>query len=206
LAGYVIKTGSNFHDYYVLPAIIVGPGEYWTAYASDSHLSLPNSGGAAELLDPAGNVVNQTAVYDAAPEGQSWALVDGDWSWTLQTTPGRPNVLVRPVLPAALDSAFAGVTSKTTKASTAAGAKSTAAKTAAPKTAKVATTKVAAAKKVAAKTIDPIVAATDSKPGRWLLVGAVLLTIGYAVYEFRFDIKNYYYLLKRKFAVDKTKA
>lgn len=195
LQGYTLKTGSNFHDYYVLPNLIAPADGYVAVYASESHLSLTNTGGAAELLDPTGQLINLSEVYDSAPEGQSWGKFDGGWQWTLQTTPARPNVLVQPVLKDDLAQATSSAAKKITAAKPASTPKSTA-KAATTKTAaKAPTTKTLATKKLP----EPVVAAASSPAARWLLVGAVALTIGYAIYEFRYDIQNYYYLTRRKF-------
>jgi hypothetical protein len=76
------------------------------------------------------------------------------------------------------------------------------AKAASPKVSKASTKKVAAAK--AKKTAKPKVVKTSSKvasapptkqlkPTGWLIIGLIALTIGYAIYEFRFDIQNLYF-------------
>lgn len=201
LAGYTLRTGSSFHDYYVLGEVNISPNDYYTVYSSDSHLSLTNSGGAAQLLDPTGVVVSQSDAYEAAPEGQSWALIDGTWQWTLQTTPDRPNVLVKPVVDVASVSTTASGTTKkassttSAKTTTAPTSKSTATKVAAAKTSKPSTTKTVSS---------AVAAATESKTGRWLLIGALVITIGYGIYEFRYDLQNFYYLGKRKFGLGRT--
>jgi hypothetical protein len=187
VTGYTLRTGSNFHDYYVLPAMVIEPDAYATFYSADTHLSLTNTGGAAQLLDPQGNMVSQTDNYPAAVSGASWALLGGSWQWTLQTTPGHENVLVAPLV------ATSSAAKTTVKSS---------AKAASPKVSKASTKKVAAAK--AKKTAKPKVVKTSSKvasapptkqlkPTGWLIIGLIALTIGYAIYEFRFDIQNLYF-------------
>ncbi|HUC87301.1 MAG TPA: lamin tail domain-containing protein [Candidatus Saccharimonadales bacterium] len=187
LAGYTIRAGSKFHSYYVLPDTTLSPGTYTAFYSSQTKVAMPNDGGAVEVLDPTGMVVDVTPPYGAAPEGQSWARFDDGWHWTLQLTPGQPNVLATAV--------------------TLAPATSTKAAKAARKTSpKAAATKKAKAKKVTVKhprTKKPkattpklpaeLTAAHSLQPATWLIIGLAALTIGYALYEFRYDIQALYY-------------
>lgn len=136
IGGYVIKTGSNFHAAYILPQRLLQPGSYLAVYSAASRLSLPNSGGAAELLDPSGQVVEQTPGYGTAKPGQAYAADGDQWSWTLQPTPGDANIIV------ADDAASAGA-KKLTAAKVA-----KAPKPAKPKAAKKAKITTAKAKKI----------------------------------------------------------
>lgn len=187
LGGYLLKSGSDFHDSYTLPApFILEPGEFKAVYSSQSHLSLTNSGGAAELVAPDGTVIDSSLDYDQAPTGQSWALFPDGWAWTIQQTPGRPNIYVAPVLPA--ETAAAVKPKTTTK-------KTTTTKSAAkPKAAAAKSTKTLAAK----SNFDGQDAPSTKSSGKWLLIALGGLTIGYAIYEFRYDLLNYYYLARRK--------
>lgn len=200
LNGYTLRTGSDFHDYYVLGEVNIAPNDYYTVYSSDSHLSLTNSGGAAQLLDPTGAVVSQSDNYEAAPDGQSWALIDGSWQWTLQTTPDRPNVLVKPIVDLTATGSTAAASTKKTTSTAAKSTKTTAPKSTTTKVAAAKTTKPSTAKEVSSA----VAAATESKTGRWLLIGALVITIGYGIYEFRYDLQNFYYLGKRKFGLGRT--
>jgi hypothetical protein len=87
VGGYVLKTGSNFHASYILPQRVLEAGSYLAVYSAASHLSLPNSGGAAELLSPAGELMDQSASYSAAKAGLAFAADGSNWDWTLQPTP-----------------------------------------------------------------------------------------------------------------------
>jgi len=188
LVGYTLRTGSNFHDYYVLPDTTVLPGAYLTLYASQTNLAMPNAGGAVELLDPSGVIVDQTSPYGAAPDGQAWAYFDSGWAWTLQLTPGQPNVLaaLNP-LPATVKASKAKATAK--KAASAAKKK---AKAAATKTTK----RKKAAKTKPLRALPHLVAERDLQPANWLIIILAALTIGYAIYEFRHDIYNLYCRLR----------
>ena len=187
LEGYTLRTGSNFHDYYVLPDTTVAPDAYVVFYSAQTKLAMPNSGGAVELLDPSGAVVDQTPVYGAAPDGQAWGYFESGWAWTLQLTPGQPNVLAALPVPA--------TTLKTTKPKTttkkvvAAKKPKAAAKKKATKPRKMAKPKTIAA-------LPQLVAERNLQPANWLIIILAALTIGYAIYEFRYDICNLYLRLR----------
>jgi hypothetical protein len=188
LAGYTLRAGSNFHDYYVLPDTAVTATGYLTLYASQTNLAMPNSGGAVELLDPSGAIVDQTPPYGAAPDGQAWASFESGWAWTLQLTPGQPNVLAALTpLPATL---------KAIKAKAAVKKAAPAAKKKAKAAAKKTTKRKKAAKTKPLSSLPHLVAERNLQPANWLIIILAALTIGYAIYEFRHDIYNLYHRLR----------
>lgn len=188
LAGYTLRTGSNFHDYYVLPDTVVAAAGYLTLYARQTNLAMPNAGGAVELLDPSGMIVGQTPPYGAAPDGQAWAYFESGWSWTLQLTPGQPNVLAALTpLPATLKATKAKATAKKTAPAAKKKAKAAVKKT---------TKRKKAAKAKPLSALPHLVAERNLQPANWLIIILAALTIGYAIYEFRYDIYNLYHRLR----------
>lgn len=191
LAGYSLRTGKDFHDHYVLPDIQIEPGQYLALYSNQTRLALTNSGGAVQLLDPAGEIISQTAEYPAAITGGSWAIVMSEWDWTIQTTPARPNILVSPIVLGASIENSPKPPSDTTKS-----AKKP--KTAAtPKPSKIKNPKVSAStaktdkKLPPAKSLAEVASVASGWEGSgWLLIALGGLTIGYAIYEFRYDVRN----------------
>jgi hypothetical protein len=182
LEGYRLQTGKNFHDSYTVPSQTIEPGEYLAVYSRDSKLALTNSGGAARLLDPAGQVVSLVN-YEKATAGRSWAQFISGWEWTTQPTPGKTNTLVAP--PSAQKSAK--------------GSKSAASST--KKSAKSSASKAGSVKTLSAQTSGGPLGEEgppSAPPAKWLLITAIALTMGYALYEFRHDLQNYYYLARRK--------
>lgn len=188
LAGYVLKTGSNFHDNYTLPDTTITPNGYVVLYSSQTKLALTNSGGAVQLYDPAANLIDQTDEYEQAVTGDSFSRFDSGWAWSARLTPGAANILDSPA-----DAAAAKAAATKAKKATATKAKA------------IKTTKVKSPK-AAKSTSEPLVAdtSTGGLGGRWLLIGLVTLTIGYAIYEFRYDLQNYLILARRKFAAWRT--
>lgn len=186
LKGYKLKTGSNFHDSYTLPDVTIASGGYLTLYSSQTKLALTNSGGAAELLDSGGNVIDVSATYDGSLAGLSFSRFGDDWQWTQTLTPGVANQFVAPA------------TAATTKA------KAAAAKKASTKsTAKTTKAKAAAKTVKAPKTAGTLVAGAAQQAAgmgaKWLIIGLAALTMGYAIYEFRYDLQNYLVIARRKY-------
>jgi hypothetical protein len=191
LAGYTIRAGSKFHSYYVLPSTTLASGAYAAFYSAQTNVSMPNTGGAVEVLDPSGMVVDVTPAYGAAPDGQAWARFDDGWHWTLQTSPGQPNVLATAI------TLVAPTATKTPKAK---AAKKIAVKATKAKKAKkvyVPHPRKKKPKVVLAKAPMQLTATKTLQPATWLLIGLGVLTIGYASYEFRYDIQNLYYRCRR---------
>lgn len=184
LTGYKIQTGESFSYSYTISDLQIGVGEYAVITSGVSSLSLSNTSGRARLLDPAGNVLSQTDGYTAAPEGQSWAKINGVWGWTSAPTPRAANVYLPPLLK---------VATTVKKSSTSSTAK-------APTKAKSATTATKAAKtaKPGATTGKTAAAAGSSPAGITPLHPLVLAGVGsvallYAGYEYRSDIANRIY-------------
>ncbi len=191
LAGYTLRTGSNFHDYYILPVQTLAAGQYAVFYSSTTHLGLTNAGGAAQLLDPAGVLVSQTQTYGQAKSDTVWGLFDGVWKWSTELTPASFNVLAEPEA--------ANVSAAEAKAAITKAAAVKKPATTTPKTTTKVAKEPAPKKSTATATFASIKdAIPQSSTGRWLIIGLATLTIGYAIYEFRTDLQNRIYLARRK--------
>lgn len=188
LKGYTLRTGSNFHSYYVLPDTTLAAGAYLTLYASQTKLTMPNTGGAVELLDPSGATVDQTPPYGPAPDGEAWAYFDSGWAWTLQLTPDQPNILAA-LAPLSATAKVAKPKAAAKKTISTAKKPKAAAKKAVKKPRKVAKPKTASS-------VPQLVADRSLQPANWLIIILATLTIGYAIYEFRYDIYNLYHRLR----------
>ncbi len=200
LKGYVIKAGTNFNAFYNLPDQVIAAGAYLSVYAKDSHISLTNTGGAAQILDPTGLVVGTADNYGKAVTGQSWSLIDGVWKWSVQSTPGAENIYEAPPVPEPK------VTVTAPKAKTvtppAAKLKATAAfhstgQASTPKATKTTAPKATKVKKSTKTPQTALVAASTNHSGSWLIIVLAALSIGYAIYEFRYDVRNYYHITRR---------
>lgn len=201
LKNYVIKAGTNFNDFYNLPDQLIAPAAYLAVYAKDSHISLTNAGGAAEILDPTGLIVGTADNYGKAVTGQSWSLVDGVWKWSIQATPGAENIYEAPPVPDLKATPITAPKAKTVSPAVAQVKSTTSprssSQTTSPKTTKTTTPKATKIKKTAKAPQTALVAASTNHSGSWLLIVLAVLTIGYAIYEFRYDVRNYYHISRR---------
>lgn len=196
LKGYTIRTGSNFRSYYTIGEVSIAPGAYMSFYSVDTKLGLPNSGGAVQILDPLGNILDVTDTYGTTKVGQAWADINGVWVWTLEPTPGAANVLSEPAPKTITTTTKA--TAKKVAAKKTTTKKASTKKAAAKKTSKAKSKKVAKPKIALASATQAI---TDPSPvARWLLIAAGCFTIMYALYGFRHDIYNYYIKTQRNIA------
>jgi len=177
LTGFKLEVGSRtLHDHTLPAGTSLPPKSFTALYSIDTNLSLSNTSGQAKLLDPFGNIIGQSDVYNTAKEGQTWALANGAWYWTTSPTPNAANVIKLPKPP---------VKSKTSS-------KKGSAATAKIKTASSSNT-------------------SGSQPGSFsqpppapsgglhagILAGIGGLALLYALYEYRHDLGNRLYQLRR---------
>lgn len=66
---------------------------YMLVSIEDSKISLNNSGDSVRLLGANKEVLVQID-YTGGKEGESYALINGNWVWTSSPTPGRDNIIV----------------------------------------------------------------------------------------------------------------
>ncbi len=96
LKGYTLEVGTTtLHDFTFTSDTIVPAASYLAFTSAQTGLAMSNSGGQARLLSPMGQVLNQTASYTTAADGQAWALdaADATWYWTTAPTPGAVNII-----------------------------------------------------------------------------------------------------------------
>lgn len=182
LNGFVLETGATTKHSHTFPAgTTLPPSSFVAFYSSDTGLSLSNTSGAADLLDPLGALLSQTNPYGTAKDGQSWSLAKGTWYWTLQPTPGKANMI--------------------SQAATTGSSKKSAAK--------ASSAKVKGASATAAKSSQtPTGSATDvaqvSPIHPWTLAVVAGLALAYGVYEYRFDMANFFHRFKRHRALSRA--
>lgn len=186
LSDYVLKTGTNWNYKYVLPDITLASHEYLVLSASQTHLTLSNSGSGVRLFDPTGKLIYEAPTYGKAKAGQSWVRdAQGVWVWTTKSTPDAQNIVEVVVA-----------------AKAASTVKSPSAK--APSTKKPATpkTKTTAVKGVTTTASQPVqTQGSDNQAGMWALGVAVALGLGYAIFEYRQDIAGF---ARRRFEAVKS--
>lgn len=172
LSGFTLQAGTTTKHNYVFPTGTMLPPQSFTAlFSAATGLSLSNSGGQVDLLDPFGNTLSRSDVYGTAKDGQAWALANGKWYWTAQATPGAANVIKQVVT-----------------------AKSSKAKAASSKSTKGGGSGVKGASTTAATSAGATSGTTEtSSPAPihpYVLAAVGVLAVGYGVYEYRHDLGN----------------
>ncbi|HEU5005258.1 MAG TPA: lamin tail domain-containing protein [Candidatus Saccharimonadales bacterium] len=94
LSGFALETGLTTKHKYSFEDSTLLPAKSFTAfYSADTGLTLSNTSSQAILLDPLGTTISQSDAYSSAKDGMSWALANGKWYWTNAPTPGATNVV-----------------------------------------------------------------------------------------------------------------
>lgn len=168
LSGFTLQTGVTTKHSYQFPAgTILQPHAFTAFFSADTGLSLSNTSGQADLLDPFGNLLGKTDLYSTAKDGQTWALANGKWYWTSNATPGEANV-IRQVAATSKKSKTSAKTARTSSSTTGHG------------------TSTAVTKGGAAD--GPAAAPTPIHPLVLAAIGTA--AVGYGIYEYRHDIAN----------------
>lgn len=181
LSGFTLQTGlTSFHNYKFSGGELLAPLSFTAFYSSKTGLSLSNSGGQARLLDPNGNILNQSQEYGSAKDGASWSYANGKWLWTSDITPGLANIIRNnPII-------TNSIKSKTSKSTTQKSLLKKATKT---------KTKKTKTKKAKKKTVQPSPGAFENTAQKtsvnWHFLAAVItLAVIYVAYEYRLEISN----------------
>jgi hypothetical protein len=171
LSGFKLQIGTTTKHNYVIPdGTLIPANSFKIFFSIDTGLSMSNSGGQARLIDPLGTVLSLTDVYTTAKEGTSWALANGIWYWSATPTPAATNVVSQ-----------AGTKSASKKSGSVKGA-STTSNTSSP----------------SGPTASPVPATAIVHP--WTLAGVGTAALLYAGYEYRADLANNLYRLRRYYS------
>jgi len=174
LSGFTIEVGlTTKHDYTFDDGSAIPAKTFAAYYSSDTHLTLSNTGGQAWLLDPNGGIISQSDGYGSAKDGQSWALANGKWYWTSKPTPGAANIIA---------GSSSSSKSKTNTTPTVAGLST-------------------GSGGLGSSGAGSSSASTQPAPIHpWTLAGVAAAALLYAGYEYRADLANHIYRLRRYFA------
>lgn len=176
LSGFGLQVGSTTLRTYIFAAGTSLPaGGFKAFYSAITGLSLSNSGSQVKLLDPFGNSIAAAEAYSTAKDGQAWALANGKWYWTTKLTPDAANIINQP------PGKKTAVKSSSSK------------KPASKAAAKVKTSKTGGAPANQIYEEEPTVTPIHLR-ALALVAAAALL---YGVYEYRADLANRVYQLRR---------
>ena len=172
LTGIKLAFGSKNPKKYTFPEGTVLSSKQFKAFTSgETSISLSNTEAQVWLLDPNDKVITQSEPYTKAKDGQSWSLDSGKWVWTSVPTPNEINVL-----------SSTGSNTKAKQVATVLG---------------ISSTKGGAGEAGSDSAPHKL---ADKMPVNSVVLAVVGLTaIGYALYEYRYDISNKIYELRRYF-------
>lgn len=180
LVGYRLEVGTSYSRGHTFTAGNLMPKSYTVFKITDTNLQLSNTEGQARLLSPDGTTISETPAYEDAPEGESWSLVGDSWQWTKTVTPNAANLPSPEVVGSSTTakSAISTAAVKTTKSST-----------------KTSTTKTASSSSGVDSSAQTLNDASPLHPV--MLAGVGAAAVAYALYEYRTDLKNSLFRLRR---------
>lgn len=173
LTGYRIEVGTSYSRGYTFKSGTLAPNSYTAFKITDTGLQLSNTEGQARLLDTNGVMISETAAYESAPEGSSWSLIGDSWQWSDKPSPNSVNTASAGEDSTGSTTKAAGTSAKKTSTGKVAGASTT-------------TPNSAPAQLNDAAPLHPLV-----------LAGVGLGAVGYALYEYRRDMANRLFQLRR---------
>jgi hypothetical protein len=192
LAGWKLKDESG--DEYLIKNKSVLPNSRLAIFAPESKITLNNTGDIIYLIDPNGKVVDESADYENSEPGLSWSNLAGVWQWAVGPTADATNAdaYVEDTLDPV--SAVSKVNKTATKK---VSVKKTTASPSSSKTSKVQGQGSKSVNSGTSMATKPEAKSANSNLWTWLLVTAGIVTIGYAIYEYRTEIYLFIKKLKR---------
>jgi hypothetical protein len=98
LANYALWYGPQLDQVASFPAgVIIQPRSYISFTNSEMNFSLLNSSSSVQLTTVAGTVIDSPPAYENPKDGIAWALVEGQWQYTDQPSPGAVNIASKSV-------------------------------------------------------------------------------------------------------------
>jgi len=87
------KLGDATSNRHAVQDTTIAPGEYVVFKRQATDIALNNSGGdTVTLFAPNGETLDEIVYEGKAEEGESYALIDGEFIWTPSLTPGKQNI------------------------------------------------------------------------------------------------------------------
>ena len=188
LTGWKLKDESGTE--YIIKNNFIPANERLAIFVIDSKLTLNNTGDSVQLINPNGEVVDESTNYGDAIEGLGWIKINGVWNWAESATPNLPNSAIYIEPQSSPSQAVKNVKKASKKAAV---KKSSSSK---PKTSKV---KASSSKNNASAPIQESSKSKNPNLWTWLLVAAGVATISYGIYEYRTEIQLQLNKLRSKF-------
>jgi hypothetical protein len=180
LSGWKLKDESGAE--FIIKDKVIISGSRLAISTVESKITLNNTGDSVQLINPNGEVVDESANYGDANEGLAWIKIGGQWQWAVGATPNQSNSEIYSEPETSPSTAVKNVKKSSSKASS--SKKTSATK---PKTSKVASS--SKPKVNASNPIEDKTKSSNSNLWTWLLLAAGIATIGYGIYEYRTEIQ-----------------
>lgn len=188
ISGWKLRDDSGAE--YIIKNKIIQSGYRLAIKATESKITLNNTGDTIQLINPNGEVVDESANYGDAQEGLGWIKSSGLWQWAISATPDDSNSEIYVEQQTSPSQAVKNV-KKAAKNSTKK-----------PSSSKSKTSKVASSSNSKNNLTSPKEESSKSSNSNlwsWLLVAAGVGTIGYGIYEYRTEIQLHFKKLRSKF-------
>lgn len=102
LSGFKLQDNSA-GQYVVGQGLILAGNSYLVLYKNQTKISLNNTGGdSVKIYSPDNNILDSVVYEASAPEGKSFAMINGSFAWTPSPTPAQANILPDNQAPQAL--------------------------------------------------------------------------------------------------------
>jgi hypothetical protein len=189
LSGWKLKDESGAE--FIIKDKVIISGSRLAISTIESKITLNNTGDSVQLINPNGEVVDESANYGDANEGLAWIKIGGQWQWAVGATPNQSNSEIYSEPETSPSTAVKNVKKSSSKASS--SKKTSATK---PKTSKVASS--SKPKVNASSPIEDKTKSSNSNLWTWLLLAAGIATIGYGIYEYRTELQLHFNKLKSK--------
>lgn len=190
LSGWKLRDEGG--DEFIIKGKSVDSNSRLAIFVGESKITLNNSGDSIQLIDPNGQINDESANYGVAEEGLSWSFIAGAWQWAVTSTPGMANSAIYiDTNPASSVESVKKATSKKKSTKKAASTK--------PKTSKLKSTPASVSNTPGMEASES--QAQPSPWWSWLLVGLGAVTIGYGIYEYRTEIHLFFKKLGAKFGI-----
>ena len=98
LTGWVIQDLKGSVKKYVINNLIIAAKGYAVLYRKQTGIVLNNDEDGVRLIQPDGNILYESNLYQNGDEGWAWARTStGKWAWTTKITPKKANLIVAPI-------------------------------------------------------------------------------------------------------------
>lgn len=91
LNAFYLQLGPSFSKNYNLPDVPINSQQYIYLTDTQTGITLPNSTASLRLFSNDNQQIDETDSYTDPSEDTAWALIDNQWQYTNQPTPGKEN-------------------------------------------------------------------------------------------------------------------